>query len=109
LTKRVMEVEGNEEFREKAAQRFAGVFLMPAQGLWSNVGRHRSSIGRGEFFAPRQWLGASVQASTGAGSWDFPQVMTPKLFREFSRLGFRSAPNDEPHHLHEESRRVSTA
>ena len=35
---------------EKAAHRFAGVFLMPAAALWDDVGRRRTSVGWGEFF-----------------------------------------------------------
>jgi len=62
----VMEVEGDEKFHEKAAQRFAGAFLMPAEALWSNVGRHRRSIGWGELFVWKQLFGASVQAITYA-------------------------------------------
>ena len=93
----VMEVEGNE----KVAQRFAGALRMPAEALWSNVARHRSSIGWGELFVLKQLFGASVQAIVyRCGDLGiFPQVMTRKLFREFSLLGVRSAPNYEPHHL----------
>jgi Zn-dependent peptidase ImmA (M78 family) len=100
----VMEVEGDEKFHEKAAQRFAGAFLMPAEALWSNVGRHRSSIGWSELFAWKQLFGASVQAITyRCGNLGiFPQVLTQRLFREFSRLGYRSAPDYEPNHLPEE-------
>jgi transcriptional regulator with XRE-family HTH domain len=53
----VMDIEGDEKFAEKAAHRFAGALLMPAEAL---------------------------------------------LFREFSRLGYRTAPNYEPEHLLEE-------
>jgi IrrE N-terminal-like domain len=63
----VVDVQGDDKFRGKAAHRFAGAFLMPAEALWSNVGRHRSSIGWSELFAVKQLLqllGASVQAIT---------------------------------------------
>jgi hypothetical protein len=30
----VMDLQGDDKFREKAAQRFAGAFLMPAEALW---------------------------------------------------------------------------
>ena len=33
---------------EKASHRFAGAFLMPAEALWREVGKHRTSIGLGE-------------------------------------------------------------
>jgi Zn-dependent peptidase ImmA (M78 family) len=100
----VMEVEGDEKFHEKAAHRFAGAFLMPAEALWANVGRHRSSIGWGELFALKQLFRASVQAIVyRCGDLGiFPPALTQRLFREFSRLGYRSAPNYEPHHLREE-------
>jgi Zn-dependent peptidase ImmA (M78 family)/transcriptional regulator with XRE-family HTH domain len=100
----VMDVKGDEKFREKAAHRFAGAFLMPAEALWANVGRHRSSIGWSELFALKKLCGASVLAITYrcADLGIFPPVLSQKLFREFSRLGFRSAPNYEPEHLEEE-------
>src|SRR5271157_316835 len=100
----VMDVQGDDKFREKAAHRFAGAFLMPAEALWSNVGRHRSSIGWSELFALKQLLGASVQAITyRCGDLGiFPPALSQRLFREFSRLGFRSGPNYEPNHLIEE-------
>jgi len=100
----VMDVQGDDKFREKAAHRFAGAFLMPAEALWSNVGRHRSSIGWSELFALKKVYGASVQAITYrcADLGIFPPVLSQRLFREFSRLGFRSAPNYEPEHVAEE-------
>jgi len=100
----VMDVQGDDKFREKAAHRFAGAFLMPAEALWSNVGRHRSSIGWSELFALKQLFGASVQAITyRCGDMGiFPPSLTQSLFREYSRLGFRTGPNYEPNHLIEE-------
>src|SRR5438552_1052870 len=100
----MMEVQDDEKFREKAAHRFAGAFLMPAEALWSNVGRHRSSIGWSELFALKQVFGASVQAiAYRCGDLGiFPPSLSQRLFREFSRLGFRSAPDYEPNHLPQE-------
>jgi Zn-dependent peptidase ImmA (M78 family) len=100
----VMDAEGDERFHEKVAQRFAGAFLMPAEALRSNVGRHRSSIGWSELFALKQLFGVSVQAIVyRCGDLGiFPLSMTQRLFREFSRLGYRSAPNYEPNPLPEE-------
>ena len=100
----VMEVEGDEKFREKTAHRFAGAFLMPAEGLWAKVGKHRSSIGWSELFALKELFGASVQAIAYRCSdlGIFPSVLYKRLFLEFSRRGFRSAPNYEPNHLKEE-------
>jgi Zn-dependent peptidase ImmA (M78 family)/DNA-binding XRE family transcriptional regulator len=100
----VMDVQGDDKFREKAAHRFAGAFLMPAEALWANVGRNRSSISWGELFALKKLYGASVQAIAYRCKdlGIFPLVLSQKLFREFSRLGFRSAPNYEPEQLAEE-------
>jgi Zn-dependent peptidase ImmA (M78 family) len=103
----VMDIEGDERFSEKAAHRFAGAFLMPADSLWSSVGRHRSSIGWSELFALKQLFGASIQAITyRCGDIGiFPPSLSQRLFREFSRLGYRSAPDYEPNHLPEEQPR----
>jgi len=100
----VMAVQGDERMREKAAHRFAGAFLMPAEALWSNVGRHRSSIGWSELFALKQVFGASMQAiAYRCGDLGiFPPSLSQRLFREFSRRGFRTAPNYEPNQLPEE-------
>jgi Zn-dependent peptidase ImmA (M78 family) len=100
----VTDIKGDAKFKERAAHRFAGVFLMPAEAVWSNVGRHRTSIGWSELFALKQLLGASVQAITYRCSdlGIFPPTLSRQLFQKFSRLGFRSAPNYEPNHLSEE-------
>lgn len=97
----VMGIQGDEKFREKAAHRFAGAFLMPAEALWSNVGRNRSSIGWSELFALKKLFGASVQAITFrcADLGIFPSSLKEGLFREYSRLGFRTGPNYEPNQL----------
>jgi Zn-dependent peptidase ImmA (M78 family) len=104
LAHMVTDVHGDEKFKERAAHRFAGAFLMPAEVLWSNVGRHRTSIGWSELFGLKPLLGASVQAITYRcrDLGIFPPVLSEHLFREFSRLGYRSAPNYEPNHLPEE-------
>lgn len=100
----VMDIEGDAKFSEKAAHRFAGALLMPAEALWSNVGKHRSSIGWSELFALKALFGASVQAITyRCGDLGiFPASLSDRLFRDFSRLGYRTAPDYEPHHLPEE-------
>jgi Zn-dependent peptidase ImmA (M78 family) len=100
----VMDIEGDERFREKAAQRFAGAFLMPAEAMLSNAGKHRSSIGWSELFGLKTLFGASIQAITyRCGDLGiFPAVVSERLFREFARLGYRTAPDYEPNHLPEE-------
>jgi Zn-dependent peptidase ImmA (M78 family) len=102
----VMEVASDDEkFREKAAHRFAGSFLMPAETLWSSVGRHRTSIGWSELFALKKVFGASAQAITFRCSdlGIFPATLAQRMFKEFSRLGYRSGPDYEPHHVPEEN------
>jgi Zn-dependent peptidase ImmA (M78 family) len=101
----VMEVEGDEKFNEKAAHRFAGAFLMPAETLWANIGKHRNSIGWSELLALKHLIGASMQAITYRcrDIGIFSPALSERLFREFSRRGFRSAPNYEPEHLKEET------
>ena len=49
---------------EDAAQRFAGAFLMPAQSLRSEIGRHRTSVSLGELFDLKAVFRVSVQALT---------------------------------------------
>jgi Zn-dependent peptidase ImmA (M78 family) len=97
----LMEVEGDDKSREKAAHRFAGAFLMPAEMLWANVGKHRTSIAMGELFALKELLGASVQAITYRCTdlGIFPPRLSQRLYQEFSRRGFRTPPNFEPNHL----------
>ncbi|MBI3472232.1 MAG: ImmA/IrrE family metallo-endopeptidase [Candidatus Solibacter usitatus] len=99
-----MEVAPDERLRERAAHRFAGAFLMPAEAMWSNVGRRRSSIGWSELLALKQLFGASIQAIIyRCGDLGiFPPSLSQRLFQEYSRLGFRSAPDYEPNHLAEE-------
>ena len=77
---------------------------MPAETLWSNVGTHRSSIGWSELLDLKKLFGVSIQAITYRcrDLGIFPSSLSDRLFREFSRLGYRSAPNYEPNHLPEE-------
>lgn len=101
----VMEAAGDEEFREKAAHRFAGAFLMPAEAVWAQVGKHRSSVSWRELFALKEIFGASVQAIAYRCSdlGVFPPVLYRKLAKEFSRLGYRTPPRYEPHPLKPEN------
>ena len=83
---------------EKAAHRFAGAFLMPAETLRAEVGAHRGSIGWSELFALKQLFGVSVQAlALRCGELGiFDKTLLQRLYREFSRLGWRSPPYQEP-------------
>jgi len=96
----VMDVSGNVD-EEKAAHRFAGAFLMPADALWAEIGRHRTSIGGSELFYLKQLFGVSVQAITYRCKdlGIFSETLFRRLFHEFSRLGWRSPPYEEPYAL----------
>lgn len=83
---------------EKAAHRFAGAFLMPADVLRSEIGVHRSSISVGELVALKERFGVSIQAlayrckDLGILS----QATFARLFRVFTERGWRSPPYEEP-------------
>ncbi len=89
---------------EKAAHRFAGAFLMPAEMVWAAVGKHRHSIGYSELFALKNLFGVSVQALTYRcrDLGVFNDTLFRRLFRDFSRRGWRSPPYEEPFPLQRE-------
>ncbi len=84
---------------EKAAHRFAGAFLMPADVLWAEIGKHRTAIGWGELFELKRLFGASVQAITYRCKdlGIFSEAAFRRLFNDFDRFGWRSPPYEEPH------------
>ena len=93
---------------EKAAHRFAGAFLMPAETLRAGTGRHRTSIGWSELFSLKRIFGVSVQALAyrckDLGIFGNP--LFRRLFDEFNRQGWRSPPYREPRAMNgEEPRR----
>lgn len=83
---------------EKAAHRFAGAFLMPADVIRSEVGAHRSSISIAELVALKERFGVSIQALAyrckDLGILN--QAAFGKLFRVFAERGWRSPPYAEP-------------
>ena len=83
---------------EKAAHRFAGAFLMPAETLRVEIGKRRNSMGWRELFDLKRLFGVSVQALTyrckDLGIFDNPLFRL--LFDEFARRGWRSPPYKEP-------------
>lgn len=83
---------------EKAAYRFAGAFLMPAEVLWAAIGKHRTSVGWEELFELKQLFGVSVQALTYRCKelGIFSDTLYRHLFRAFTRLGWRRPPYQEP-------------
>jgi Zn-dependent peptidase ImmA (M78 family)/DNA-binding XRE family transcriptional regulator len=95
---------------EKAAHRFAGAFLMPADVLRSEVGAHRSSISIGEFAALKERFGVSIQALAYRCKdlGIINQTAFARLFRVFAERGWRAFPFAEPGTIHpaaEEPRR----
>lgn len=93
----VMDVAKDVE-EEKAAHRFAGAFLMPAEALRSEIGKHRTSISWGELFDLKQRFNASVQAITYRcrDLGIFSEGLFRDLFRAFGEYGWRSPPYKEP-------------
>ena len=83
---------------EKAAHRFAGAFLMPADVVRAEVGTHRSSISIGELVALKKRFGVSVQAIAfrckDLGIIDAKTFSV--LFRVFTQRGWRKHPFEEP-------------
>jgi Zn-dependent peptidase ImmA (M78 family)/DNA-binding XRE family transcriptional regulator len=83
---------------ERAAHRFAGAFLMPADVVRAEVGAQRSAISIGELVALKQRFGVSVQAIAfrchdlgiiGKNAFS-------ELFKEFTKRGWRKEPFAEP-------------
>jgi len=83
---------------EKAAHRFAGAFLVPADVLRSEVGAHRSSISIGELVALKERFGVSIQALTYRCKdlGIISQRLFADLFRIFAERGWRAPPFAEP-------------
>ena len=92
-------VVGRKVDGEKAAHRFASAFLMPAEALWSEVGKHRTSVGWGELFELKQLFRVSVQALTYRCKdlGIFSPALFGRLFDEFKRRGWRDPPYGEPY------------
>lgn len=83
---------------EKAAHRFAGAFLMPADVLRAEVGASRSSISIGELVALKERFGVSIQALTYRCKdlGIINQAAFARLFKVFAERGWRTAPFKEP-------------
>lgn len=83
---------------EKAAHRFAGAFLMPADALRAEIGASRSSISLGELVVLKGRYGASIQAIAYRCKdlGIINQAAFGRLFRIFTQRGWRTAPFEEP-------------
>ena len=86
---------------EKAAHRFAGAFLMPAETLRAEIGKHRRSMGWSELFDLKRIFGVSVQALTYRCKelGIFSASLFRQLFDEFSEQGWRKPPYREPYDI----------
>lgn len=93
----VLEIDQHVD-AEKAAHRFAGAFLMPAEALWSEIGKHRTSVSLGELLRLKELFGASFQAITYRcrDLGIFPEMLFRQLFKAFAERGWRSPPYREP-------------
>jgi Zn-dependent peptidase ImmA (M78 family) len=82
---------------EKAANRFAGAFLMPAEALWREIGKHRTMISLGEFLRLKELFGTSFQAITYRclDLGIITGVVFRKLFQVFNERGWRKPPYEE--------------
>lgn len=89
---------------EKAAHRFAGALLMPADALRAEVGSSRSSLSLGELVALKERFGVSLQALTYRCKdlGIISQGAFGKLFQIFAERGWRTAPYEEPGSLRPE-------
>jgi Zn-dependent peptidase ImmA (M78 family) len=83
---------------EKAANRFAGAFLMPAEALWREIGKRRTMISLGELLRLKQLFGASFQAIVYR-CHDLRIISDAayrRLFQVFNEKGWRKPPYEEP-------------
>lgn len=89
---------GSEVDPEKAANRFAGAFLMPADSLRAEIGHRRRSISIGELTALKSRFGVSLQALTYRCKdlGIINQSTFAQLFKTFADRGWRSEPFEEP-------------
>jgi Zn-dependent peptidase ImmA (M78 family)/transcriptional regulator with XRE-family HTH domain len=83
---------------EKAAHRFGGAFLMPAEALRSELGTRRTSISMEELLYIKQIFGVSFQAIVYRAKEleIINSALFSKLFDEFEVRGWRTAPFKEP-------------
>jgi Zn-dependent peptidase ImmA (M78 family) len=82
---------------EKAANRFAGAFLMPAEAFWREIGKQRTTISLGEFLRLKELFGTSFQAITYRclSLGIITGAVFKKLFQVFTERGWRKPPYEE--------------
>lgn len=83
---------------ERAANHFAGAFLMPAETLRAELGNHRTSISLGELLQVKKVFGVSMQALTYRCKeiGIISQTLFKQLFDVFTERGWRTYPYQEP-------------
>lgn len=93
----ILDVVAKDIDQERAANRFAGAFLIPAETLRAEIGSFRTSVSLAELFGLKQIFGVSVQALTYRCKelGIFGNTLFESLFREFKNLGWRTPPYKE--------------
>jgi Zn-dependent peptidase ImmA (M78 family) len=93
----VLEAPGGAK-GEKVMQWFAGAFLMPAEILWREVGKHRDALSMGELVELKMLFKVSIQAITYRlkDLGIIAESVFKGLFEEYKRRGWRDAPYPEP-------------
>src|SRR6266446_3670354 len=83
---------------EKAANRFAGAFLMPVEALWREIGKQRTTISLGELLRLKELFGASFQAIVYRchDLGIIGDTAYRRLFQVFNEKGWRKPPFEEP-------------
>ena len=97
----VMEVRPGVD-AEKAANRFAGAFLMPTEAVWGEIGKHRTTISLGELLRLKELFGASFQAIVYRchDLGILGDAAYRRMFQVFNEYGWRKPPYQEPARCH---------
>ncbi|MEP1930262.1 MAG: ImmA/IrrE family metallo-endopeptidase, partial [Roseibium sp.] len=86
---------------ERAANRFAGAFLVPAEVLRQEIGARRTDISIGELISLKDRFGVSIQALTYRCK-DLEiinQATFVRLFKVYKQRGWRDEPFEEPNSI----------
>lgn len=86
---------------ERAANRFAGAFLIPAEVLRQEIGARRKDISIGELISLKTRFGVSIQALTyRCKDLDIiNQATFARLFKTYKERGWRDDPFEEPNSI----------
>lgn len=89
---------GSDVDRERACNRFAGAFLMPAEVLWAEVGKRRDALSLAELIELKRVFQVSIQMLVHR-CFDLKIIseeLYKSLFRDFKEKGWRDPPYEEP-------------